>query len=70
MYGKPTRLPAFNKPSGPDPMMDQRMKMLKKVLADRKMREQEKMVGGKMYRPSKAKGVPKLPVDKAFKGMG
>ena len=69
MYGKPTRLPAFNKPSGPDPKRDQQIRMLKQALMNKRLREQGKKVGGVPYAP-KAKGVPKLPVDKAFKGMG
>ena len=58
MYGKPTRLPAFNKPAGPAPMMGQRLYMLKKVLAEKKMAE--------MGMRGKARGVPKLPVRKAL----
>lgn len=73
--GKPTRLPAFNKPAGPDPKMDQRLDMLKKIMAERRLREQAlraegKRVGGVPYVPGKARGVPKLPVDRAFRGMG
>ena len=70
MYGKPTRLPAFSKPVGPDPRMDQRLDMLRKIMAERRLREQGKKVGGVPYVPGKARGVPKLPVDRAFRGMG
>lgn len=72
--GKPTRLPAFNKPAGPDPMMDQRLYLLRQALADRQLREQERMVGGKMYlpgmgKPKRSRGVPRLPVDQVMKVM-
>lgn len=57
--GKPTRLPAFNKPAGPAPQMAQNVDMLKKVLAEKRMRD-------RMRGPARSQGVPKLPVNKAL----
>ena len=55
--GVPTRLPAFNKPAGPDPKMAQSVEMLKKVMADRRRQQ---------MKSGPARGVPKLPVSKAL----